>query len=77
MRKTLIIGENDLATMRPDLALDRHPKAHKKVVCIETGSVFNSLSEASEKTFGNLKNVTNKSNVCKGKRKPEAIIGSS
>ena len=27
------------------------------------------LSEASEKTFGNLKNVTNISNVCKGKRK--------
>ena len=77
MRKTLIIGENDLARMRPDLALDRHPKAHKKVVCIETGSVFNSLSEASEKTFGNLKNVTNISNVCKGKRKTEAIIGSS
>ena len=77
MRKTLIIGENYLATMRPDLALDRHPKAHKKVVCIETGSVFNSISEASEKTFGNLKNATNISNDCKGKRKPEAIIGSS
>lgn len=44
-------------------------KAHKKVVCIETGCVFDSLSEASEKTFGNLKNVTNISNVCKGKRK--------
>ena len=43
-------------------------KAHKKVVCIETGCVFDSLSEASEKTFGNLKNVTNISNVCKGKR---------
>lgn len=44
-------------------------KAHKKVVCIEKSFVFDSLSEASEKIFGNSKNVTNISNACKVKRK--------
>lgn len=44
-------------------------KNHKRVLCIETGIVYKDLSEASMAVFGNKKNITNISNVCKGKRK--------
>ncbi len=44
-------------------------KAHKKVLCIETNTIFESLSEASYETCGSTKYVTNISNACKGKRK--------
>ena len=44
-------------------------KAHKKILCIETNTIFESLSEASYKTCGSTKYVTNISNACKGKRK--------
>lgn len=43
-------------------------KANKKVLCVETNCIYESLSEASEKVFGNFSNITNISNVCKGKR---------
>ena len=58
MRKTLIIGENDLATMRPDLALDWHP--------IKNGDL-----QPSYVTCGNNKKVWWK---CKNGHEWEAVI---
>ena len=43
-------------------------KARKKVLCVETNKVYESLSEASISVFGNSKQVTSISNVCKGRR---------
>ncbi len=55
-----------LSENHADFSGDKHPRA-KKVRCITTNEVFNTIKEAGEKY--NIKNTSNITQCCKGKRK--------
>ena len=68
-KELLFEGETFDYTMKPSgygMKGDKSPVA-KKVKCVNTGEIFNSIREAGD--FCNMKHPSNISECCKGKRK--------